>query len=175
MKAGVLKETSPGETRVAVVPGVVSALGKAGIEVVLEAGAGEAAGYSRRPICREGRDAHDARAGAEGRDARAVGPLLRGGAYRDAIARLEPHQVLVGFLDPYQAPERAKVLGERGVTSFAMELMPRISRAQSMDALSSMATIAGYKAVLLAAVHAAADVPDDDDGGRHDQRPRACS
>ena len=68
-----------------------------------------------------------------------------------AIARLEPRHVLVGFLDPLQRPEAVKELAARGVTSFALELVPRISRAQSMDALSSTATMVGYKAVLLAA------------------------
>jgi NAD(P) transhydrogenase subunit alpha len=151
MKAGVLKETWPGETRVAVVPGVVSALGKAGIEVVLEAGAGEAAGFPDAQYAEKGA----ALTGREQvlKDATLVLSVrsFAGAHDRDAIARLEPHQVLVGFLDPLQRPEGAKEIAARGVTSFALELVPRISRAQSMDALSSTATMVGYKAVLLAA------------------------
>jgi NAD(P) transhydrogenase subunit alpha len=151
MKAGVLKETWPGETRVAVVPGVATALAKAGIELLIEAGAGDAAGFP---------DAQYAEKGAivTGRDQVLAGASLlfsvrsfAGAHDREAIARLEPRHVLVGFLDPLQRPEAVKELAARGVTSFALELVPRISRAQSMDALSSTATMVGYKAVLLAA------------------------
>ena len=151
MKAGVLKETWPGETRVAVVPGVATALAKAGIEVLIEAGAGAAAGFP---------DALYAEKGASvGRreDVLSAATLLlsvrsfAGAHDQEAIGRLEPRHVLVGFLDPLQRPEGPKQLAARGVTSFALELVPRISRAQSMDALSSTATMVGYKAVLLAA------------------------
>jgi NAD(P) transhydrogenase subunit alpha len=151
MKAGVLKETWPGETRVAVVPAVVPALVKGGIEVVVESGAGEAAGFP---------DARYAEKGATLAERNAVlaeaGLLLSvrslsGGHDQDAIGRLEPRQVVIGFLDPLQRPEGALALAARGVTAFALELLPRISRAQSMDVLSSTATMVGYKAVLLAA------------------------
>jgi len=151
MKAGVLKETWSGETRVAVVPGVLPALAKAGVEVAIEAGAGAAAGfpdagYREKGARLAGRDEVLAEASlllsvrsfAEGGDAQAV-------------SRLRPRQVVIGFLDPLQRPGGAKALAARGVTSFALELVPRISRAQSMDALSSTATMVGYKAVLLAA------------------------
>jgi NAD(P) transhydrogenase subunit alpha len=151
MKAGVLKETWPGETRVAVVPGVVTTLAKAGIELLIESGAGDAAGFP---------DAQYAEKGAvmTGRDQVLAGASLllsvrsfAGAHDREALARLEPRHVLVGFLDPLQQPEAAKQLAARGITSFALELVPRISRAQSMDALSSTATMVGYKAVLVAA------------------------
>ena len=151
MKAGVLKETWPGETRVALVPGVVPALAKAGIEVLVESGAGDAACFP---------DARFAEKGAvvATRDqVLADASLLlsvrsfSGGQDADAISRLQPRHVVIGFLDPLQRPEGAKSLAARGVTSFALELVPRISRAQSMDALSSTATMVGYKAVLLAA------------------------
>ncbi len=151
MKAGVLKETWPGETRVAVVPGVVPALAKAGIEVAIESGAGDAAGF---------RDALYAEKGAEvvTRDQVLGGAALllsvrsfSGGHDADATSRLGPQHVVIGFLDPLQRPGGARVLAARGLTSFALELVPRISRAQSMDALSSTATMVGYKAVLLAA------------------------
>ena len=151
MKAGVLKETWPGETRVALVPGVVPALVKAGIEVLIESGAGDAAGFPDTRFAEKG-------AGLATRDqVLADASLLlsvrsfSGGQDADAISRLQPRHVVIGFLDPLQRPEGAKSLAARGVTSFALELVPRISRAQGMDALSSTATMVGYKAVLLAA------------------------
>jgi H+-translocating NAD(P) transhydrogenase subunit alpha len=151
MKAGVLKETWPGETRVALVPGVVPALAKAGVEVAVEAGAGDAAGFPDGAYAENG--AHVA-----SRDEILADAVLllsvrsfSGGQDGDALARLQPRHVLIGFLDPLQRPEGARSLAARGVTSFALELVPRISRAQSMDALSSTATMVGYRAVLLAA------------------------
>jgi H+-translocating NAD(P) transhydrogenase subunit alpha len=151
MKAGVLKETWPGETRVAVVPGVVTAFAKVGIELLIESGAGDAAGFPDAQYAEKG-------ASVVRRDQVLAGASLllsvrsfAGAHDRDAIARLEPHHVLVGFLDPLQRPEAVKELAARGMTSFALELVPRISRAQSMDALSSTATMVGYKAALLAA------------------------
>jgi NAD(P) transhydrogenase subunit alpha len=151
MKAGVLKETWPGETRVAVVPGVVPAFAKAGIEVVVEAGAGAAAGFPDAGYAEKG-------AALAGRDEVLAGATLllavrsfSGGHDKEAIARLGPDHVVIGFLDPLQRPEGARTLAARGAVSFALELVPRISRAQSMDVLSSTATMVGYKAVLLAA------------------------
>jgi len=151
MKAGVLKETWPGETRVAIVPGVVTALAKAGIELLVESGAGAAAGFPDARYAEKG-------AAVVSRDDVLAGASLllsvrsfAGAHDADAIARLEPRHVLVGFLDPLQRPEAVQQLAARGITSFALELVPRISRAQSMDALSSTATMVGYKAVLLAA------------------------
>jgi NAD(P) transhydrogenase subunit alpha len=151
MKAGVLKETWPGETRVAVVPGVVPALVKAGIEVAVETGAGEAAGFPDGQYAEKG-----AALASRDRVLADSGLLLEvrsfsGGHDADAIGRLQARQVVIGFLDPLQRPEGASTLAGRGATSFALELLPRISRAQSMDALSSTATMVGYKAVLLAA------------------------
>ena len=151
MKAGVLKETWPGETRVAVVPGVVTAFAKSGVEILLETGAGDAAGFPDSQYVEKG-----ARV-VRREDVLAEASLLlsvrsfAGAHDQDAIARLGPRHVLVGFLDPLQRPEAVKQLAGRGLTSFALELVPRISRAQSMDALSSTATMVGYKAVLLAA------------------------
>ena len=151
MKAGVLKETWPGETRVAVVPGVVPALVKAGVEVLFEPGAGDAAGFPDAQYAEKGA-AVAPRDGvlAEATLLLSVRSFSEGGD-ADAISRLQPRQVVIGFLDPLQRPEGATALAGRGVTSFALELVPRISRAQSMDALSSTATMVGYKAVLLAA------------------------
>jgi len=152
MKVGVAKETFPGERRVAITPAVVPALTKAGLELVIESGAGAAAGFpdaayqarSARVVAREEALASDVLLQVRG-----YGVNQEAG--RADLERLRPGQVLVGFFDPVSAPLAASALARRGVTVFAMELMPRITRAQSMDALSSMATVAGYKAVLLAA------------------------
>jgi NAD(P) transhydrogenase subunit alpha len=151
MRIGIPKEVFPGETRVAVVPSALASLKKAGYEVALEAGAGAAAGFPDKGYADQG-------AQLLSRDelfatcqvilqVRTPAP---GTAGLD-LARLRTDQVVIGFADPLGSPEDARAVAARGVTSFAMELMPRITRAQSMDALSSMATVAGYKAVLLAA------------------------
>ncbi|OFV88515.1 MAG: NAD(P) transhydrogenase subunit alpha [Acidobacteria bacterium RBG_16_70_10] len=151
MKAGVLKESWPGEARVAVVPGVIPVLSKAGVDVLVESGAGVAAGHP---------DAQYAERGASvvARDAVLSGCELvlsvrsfAGANDKDAIARLGPQHVVVGFLEPLMRPEGVRALAARGATSFALDLLPRITRAQSMDALSSTATVVGYKAVLLGA------------------------
>jgi NAD(P) transhydrogenase subunit alpha len=152
MKLGVPKETFPGERRVAIVPGVIAALKKLGIDVVVEQGAGEAAGFPDAAY-------RDQQAEIASRDAvfdaeivalvRAPGANPAGGAAD--IARLKKDQFVIGFADPLTAGEAARAVAARGATLAAMEFVPRITRAQSMDALSSMATIAGYKAVLMAA------------------------
>jgi NAD(P) transhydrogenase subunit alpha len=151
MKAGVLKETWPGETRVAIVPGALAALERAGVEVVIESGAGLGAGfpddeYSDKGATVAGR--------AEVLSSCALLLSVRslaGGHDEDAIGRLGSSHVVVGFLEPLQRPEGMKALAETGATSFSLEMLPRITRAQSMDALSSTATVVGYKAVVLAA------------------------
>ena len=99
-------------------------------------------------------------------------PGAAGEAGRADAELLRPGQTIIGFSEPLGAPAAARDVAERGVSALSMELIPRITRAQSMDALSSMATIAGYKAVLLAADGAPPDVPDDDDSRRH-HYPRA--
>jgi NAD(P) transhydrogenase subunit alpha len=151
MKAGVLKEMWPGEARVAVVPAALSALNKVGVEVVVESGAGTAAGFPDSEYAEKGASV----AGRE--EVLSSCPLLlsvrslAGGHDEAAIARLGEGSVVVGFLEPLRLPEGVKALAERGATTFSLELLPRITRAQSMDALSSTATVVGYKAVLLAA------------------------
>jgi NAD(P) transhydrogenase subunit alpha len=151
MKAGVLKETWPGEARVAVVPAALAALGRAGVEVVVEAGAGVAAGFADSDYEEKGA----ALAGRE--EVLSSCPLLlsvrslAGGHDTEAVARLGSEHVVLGFLDPLGRPEGVKTLAGRGVTAFSLEMLPRTTRAQSMDALSSTATVVGYKAVLLAA------------------------
>jgi NAD(P) transhydrogenase subunit alpha len=150
---GVPKETYPGEQRVALVPAHLAALAKLGAEVLVERGAGVAAGYPDEEYTAKGAKLAD-------RDevfaqADLVAQVRSGGANPEAgaadLPRMREGQTIVGFSDPLGAPEAAKQLAERKVTALSMELIPRISRAQSMDALSSMATVAGYKAVLIAA------------------------
>ena len=148
MKVGVPKETWPGETRVALIPASVAALKKSGLDIVIERGAGAAAGFT---------DAGYEQAGAVLASRADVfsqsDVLLQVRAIPADLGALRPGQALIGFADPLGSPDDVRVLSSRGVTAFSMELMPRITRAQSMDALSSMATIAGYKGVLLAANH----------------------
>jgi NAD(P) transhydrogenase subunit alpha len=151
MKAGVLKETWPGETRVAVVPGALPLFAKAGVEVIVEAGAGAAAGFQDAAYAEKG-----ASAGGRDdvlRDSTLVLSVrsLAGGHDKAALAALGKQHVVIGFLEPLQRPDGIKALATTGATAFALELLPRITRAQSMDALSSTATVVGYKAVLLAA------------------------
>jgi len=153
MIVGVPKETFPGERRVAVIPAVVPKLAELGLAVVIEAGAGEAAGFPDPLYAEKGArvaSRADVLAGAE--MILAVRSLASSHiAPAPDLSYLRPGQIVVGFLDPIGAPEGVKTLAERGVIAFALDLIPRISRAQAMDALSSQATVIGYKAVLLAA------------------------
>jgi len=144
---GVLKETVRGENRVAVVPEVASRLAALGARLLIERGAGAAARFPDA-IYKDAGFADTADAVLEACD------LLLTVQPPDpaVVSRLKPGSVLVGFLAPHAQPALVRALKERRITSFAMELVPRISRAQSMDALSSQAAVAGYKAVLLAAV-----------------------
>jgi NAD(P) transhydrogenase subunit alpha len=144
MKIGVPKETAEGERRVALVPDVVKALAAKGIEVAVEAGAGEGARHT---------DPEYSDAGAEvGSEAWGSDVLLKvAPPTNDEVRRLHPGQVLIGFLEPLTNPALANSLAEADVTSFAMESIPRITRAQSMDALSSQANLGGYMSVLIAA------------------------
>jgi len=154
MIVGVPREIFPGERRVALVPGVVPSLVKAGVEVVIEAGAGVAAGYSDADYEAKGAKVVSRREdvfsgadivvqvlcyGSNDRTGRVDLPLLKRG------------QTLIGFLRPLGDVRTLEEIAATGATSFSVELMPRITRAQNMDALSSMATVCGYKAVLIAA------------------------
>jgi NAD(P) transhydrogenase subunit alpha len=154
MIAAVPKETYPGERRVAVVPASLPALGKLGLEVVVEAGAGLAAGFPDQQYLEKG--ARLAASRAELLASASVVLQVRSLASSASgpppdFGWLGPQHILVGFLDPIGAPAGVSALAERGATAFALDLIPRITRAQAMDALSSVATIIGYKAVLLAA------------------------
>jgi NAD(P) transhydrogenase subunit alpha len=154
MIVGVPRETFPGERRVALVPAAIPNLTKAGLEVVVEAGAGVGAGYPDADYAAKGAKISADRAevfraadivvqilcyGSNDKTGKADVPLFRRG------------QVLIGFLRPLGSIETLQEIAGKGVTSFSVELMPRTTRAQSMDVLSSMATICGYKAVVLAA------------------------
>jgi NAD(P) transhydrogenase subunit alpha len=154
MIVGIPKESFPGERRVALVPAVIPSLLKAGFEVVVESGAGASAGYPDAEYAGKGGKILRERAevfkaadvvlqvlcyGSNDVTGKADLPLLRGG------------QLLTGFLRPLGSVETVQEIASTGVAAFSIELMPRTTRAQSMDALSSMATICGYKAVLLAA------------------------
>lgn len=152
MKIGVVKETAPGETRVAVFPALVTQYKKDKHEVMVESGAGVASSFSD--------DAYRA-AGAE------IATAADIYAKADAIFKVQPPRLLdnnkhesqlvhdgaifIGFMSPFSNRETVSAFAQKKVTSYSMELIPRITRAQSMDALSSMATVAGYKAVLMAA------------------------
>jgi NAD(P) transhydrogenase subunit alpha len=155
MIVGLTTETFPGERRVALIPASVTALRKAGVEVVLQRGAGTEAGFPDAQYEAQGAQLVDSRADVVARadvllQVRTPGANPVNG--RDEAEALRPGQTLIGLADPLGTPEAAEVIAGKGVTSFALELLPRITRAQSMDVLSSMATVAGYKAVLLAAM-----------------------
>lgn len=154
MIVGIPKETFPGERRVAHIPSLVPKLTQAQHEVWVQAGAGASAGYPDEAYQKKG--AHLVETREEIFENAHVILQVRGpGANPDAghadIELLHSKQVVIGLLDPLGAPQAAQALAERGVTAFALELIPRIARAQNMDALSSQANIGGYKAVLLAA------------------------
>ena len=151
---GVTKESFPGERRVALVPAAVASLLKAGWAVLIEAGAGVAAGFPDPAYVDKGAAVAPSRAEVFGA-ADAMLQVLGHGANdrtgRADLPLLRPQQVLIGFLRPLGSPEAVREIAATGATAFAVELMPRITRAQAMDALSAMSTVAGYKAVLLAA------------------------
>lgn len=154
MIIGVPKETFPGERRVALIPAALPSLTKAHIQVVIERGAGAEAGFPDAEYEQKG-----ARIAATRRDvfdqagliAQVRTPGANPAAGQADIELLGPGKVIVGMAEPLIELETIKTLAERRVTSFALELMPRITRAQGMDVLSSMASIAGYKAVIVAA------------------------
>jgi NAD(P) transhydrogenase subunit alpha len=154
MIVGVPRESFPGELRVALTPAVVPSLAKAGIEVVLEAGAGVGAGYPDADYVSKGAKLLAQRSDVF-RTADIIAQVLCYGSNdksgKGDLALLRRDQVLVGFLRPLGNLETVQEIAASGAVSFSVELMPRTTRAQSMDALSSMGTICGYKAVLIAA------------------------
>ncbi len=151
MIAGVPKESPKGERRVALVPGNITQLKKMGLDALVERGAGEAAGFPDAAYSEKG--ASLARDGAEVFERAEIVLRVRAAA-GEATAdfeRLRPGQVLIGLLEPLAHPQGVASLAKRRATAFALELVPRITRAQAMDVLSSLATVVGYKAVLIAA------------------------
>ena len=154
MIIGVPKEIYPGERRVALVPMVVPILTKAGCEVVMEAGAGEEAGYPDSHYVQKGAKIIPERAEVFETSDIIVQVLCYGSndiTGKADLPLLRRDQVLIGFLRPLGSMQVVQEIANTGVTSFSVELVPRTTRAQSMDALSSMGTICGYKAVLIAA------------------------
>jgi NAD(P) transhydrogenase subunit alpha len=154
MFVGIPRETASGERRVAMVPADIPRVTKTGAEVLVEPGAGDEAGFLDAEFEQKG--AHIA-AGREDLFARAdVIAQVRGAGgnpewTEGELALVRPDQVIIGQVDPLGTPEPLRGYAERGAAVFALELMPRITRAQAMDVLSSQANIAGYKAVLIAA------------------------
>ncbi len=156
MIAGIPKETFPNEKRVALIPAGIPALTKAGIEVVVQSGAGEAAGFPDAEYQEKGATVVKERSEVFQKadvilQVRALGANPEKGM--DDLQLMKEGQVVIGFMEPLTAKAGVEALAKKKVTAFAMELIPRITRAQSMDALSSMANLAGYKAVILAADH----------------------
>jgi proton-translocating NAD(P)+ transhydrogenase subunit alpha len=153
MKIGVPKETFPGERRVALVPSVLPSLTKAGFQIVIESGAGTAAGFPDEAYQDKGAQisnrADSFRAADIVTQVRAAGAA--GDGAQDDLALLRPDQIVIAMAEPLGAAQQLRGYADRRIRLFALELMPRITRAQSMDVLSSMATIVGYKAVLIAA------------------------
>jgi NAD(P) transhydrogenase subunit alpha len=148
VRVGIPKETSLGERRVAAVPETVSKMVKSGMQVVVEAGAGEAAFISDREF--EGAGATIAPS-SQSLLSEADILLKVNKPTTDEIDQMKPGAILISFLQPFASPDIIKKLAERKISALSMEMVPRITRAQRMDALSTMSTVAGYKVVLLAA------------------------
>jgi NAD(P) transhydrogenase subunit alpha len=145
---GILKEAAPGETRVALLPDSLKNLRAQGIEILVEAGAGLAAGASDDAYIEAGAAITNSRVAVL--STADLLPVVTAPTAADQT-QLNPGAVVIGFMRPLDAPADLVPAIERGATLFSMELVPRITRAQSMDALSSMATVSGYKAVIMAA------------------------
>lgn len=153
MKVGIPKEITPGETLVALVPETVKRLVEKGVDVIVEAGAGAGAGFFDEAYLAAGatiEPAHEKVLGESDLVLKVRPPLAESGK-TDEVAMMREGAALIAFLQPYSSQKLLQSLAARQLTAMSMEMVPRISRAQNMDALSSMATVAGYKAVLLAA------------------------
>lgn len=153
MKVGIPKEVLPGETRVALIPESVKRLSEKGAEIVVESGAGSASAFSDddyRAVGASIENAHEAVLAAD-LVLKTQPPALGEDGLPDEVAALKEGAALIAFLQPFARRGMLERLAARNVTAMSMEMVPRITRAQNMDALSSMATVAGYKAVLLAA------------------------
>jgi len=153
MKVGIVRESAPGERRVAMTPGAVAVFKKTAVELSMETGAGVEAGFPDSEYLEKGVRIADRREVFETSAMllQVRGPGANPEAGREDLASMRRGQTVIGFGEPLTAFAEAQALADAGINFLAMELMPRITRAQSMDALSSMATISGYKAVLIAA------------------------
>lgn len=153
MKVGILKETFPGERRVALIPANVPQLAKAGLEVIVESGAGAAAGLPDAEYAEKGATLASSRQEVFAADIllqiRSLGANPEAG--RADLDSIREGQMVIGMCDPLGNAAAIQEMAARGCTQFALELIPRITRGQAMDVLSSQATIAGYRAVLTAA------------------------
>ena len=154
MDVGVVKESFPGELRVALVPADVAKLDKCGLGVVVEPGAGLAAGFLDKSYQDKGAKLATSRAAAFQAaiiaQVRSLGANLQAG--QSDLPLLRTGQIVIGACDPLGEPQAVADIAQTGATLFALELVPRTTRAQAMDILSSMANLAGYRAVLLAAL-----------------------
>jgi len=148
MTLAAVRASHDAESRVALVPKVLTSLSKNGLDILIESGAGHAAGITDDTF-------HEAGARVVNEEEAWKSDLIALVAppSNEELSRLQDKTVIVGFLRPLDDPQRISALAKRGVTALAMELVPRISRAQKMDALSAMASLAGYKATLIAASH----------------------
>jgi len=151
MRIGIVKESSENESRVALTPDNVARLSDKGVSFSLQCGAGLAAGFSDQAYQDAGAEIEASADDIYQQSDILVRVNLSGARLNQTAAALQNKQLLIGMMDPLADPERFIDLAGKGISSIAMELIPRISRAQSMDVLSSMATIAGYKSVVLAA------------------------
>jgi proton-translocating NAD(P)+ transhydrogenase subunit alpha len=151
---GIPKETFPGETRVSLVPSTIAMLAKKGIKTLFQSGAGESAGFPDQLYSEAGAEIIGDRAELFGRSdvilqVRGAGANPESG--KSDLELMKKGQSLIAMTDPLSEPEIHKEYASKGISVFSLEMIPRITRAQSMDVLSSMATVAGYKAVLMAA------------------------
>ena len=170
MKIGVAAEKFPGERRVALVPATIVALKKAGLDVLIERNAGREAGFTDAAYQEKGAQLVDTRSGIFN-TADVVLQVRAGGAAGDQgrqdLSLMKSGQIVIGMADPLGAPQGVRELAATGVTAFALELIPRITRAQSMDVLSSMATDRRLQGRAACRQYAAAHVSALDDGSRH--------
>ncbi|MDO6617929.1 Re/Si-specific NAD(P)(+) transhydrogenase subunit alpha [Pseudomonadota bacterium] len=151
MKLGLPKESHPGELRVALIPANVTALLKKQLQVIVESGAGQNAGFTDDDYVKVGATIASSRAALLNEADIITVVNCKGEQFDEIKALIKPQQLLIGMMDPLINPQNAQAIADTGASAIALELIPRITRAQSMDVLSSMATISGYKAVLLAA------------------------
>ncbi|PMG40369.1 Re/Si-specific NAD(P)(+) transhydrogenase subunit alpha [Shewanella sp. 10N.286.52.B9] len=151
MKLGLPKESHPGELRVALIPANVTALLKKQLQVIVESGAGQNAGFTDDDYVKVGATIASSRAALLNEADIITVVNCKGEQFDEIKALIKPQQLLIGMMDPLINPQNAQAIAVTGASAIALELIPRITRAQSMDVLSSMATISGYKAVLLAA------------------------